>query len=212
MAMTDDEILRSMLLQHASTNNTSSSDLQFQVCMEEYKSLQAAYMSYEGAITNNANVTVTALGAIIALGTLFGFQGFVNLILITPTVFYTLCWAHLRTVLFQMTITSYLKNTLVPQIRSLALNNHPSGQLLSWVDYQQILLRKRARVWNFPILGPLFSLQLGSSIALVIIPIFLAVQGIVQLGGIEYLLIAVNIIVIIYTAIQAWRIFQDSLR
>jgi hypothetical protein len=182
------------------------------VHIEEYKALQDVLASYDEALASNTNFTLAALGAVIALSALMSVVDLVILFLIVPAVFYTLCWAHLRIVLYQNTIISCLQSELFPEIRTIASVNEDVSHLLQWEMYRKKSLRRQAWFWNLPILGPLFSLHLGSSLVLVAIPMFMSSQGAYQLRKLDYALLALNGIAIIYTAVQGWHIFRENIR
>ena len=194
------------------SNEGHQSDLQFQAHLEEYKALRGALSRYEDALANNTNFTLAALATVIALGALLkNISELAVWFLIVPAIFYTLCWAHLRIVMYQNIIISYFQKELFPRIRSTASDSNDAIHLLQWETYQKEYLQRRVKVWNLPILGPLFSLQVGSSIVLVAIPVFMSIQGVHQFQVLEYVLLTLNGIVIVYTAIQGWLIFQENI-
>ena len=93
--------------------------IELNVLLDEYKALKAEIVSNLNSARQIVSLTLTAIGALIAVSKYIVESGAISVFLIAPLFFYALAWTQLRYVFLVLDMGAYLRKNVAQRIRAI---------------------------------------------------------------------------------------------
>jgi hypothetical protein len=179
-------------------------NMEYNTIIEEYKALRSEILSVLDSSRQMVNVTVTAIGILIAGSPWIIDKKLPSLFLIASLFLFYLSWSQIRYLYFSDRINEYLKSYLIPQIRRLLAELAPDCKndfesVMIWEEQWRLRYKK-------PIMIPTAFALYGFPIFASIILFFAYFNYISDISSsFDYLMIILNIVSFMYSiALGIW--------
>lgn len=182
--------------------------LELSTVLEEYKTLKAEIMANLASGRQVANLTLTSVGILIAAAPIIIQSQATIIFLVAPWLFYVLAWSQLRYTYLVLDMGDYLRDVVVPHVHQLLKQNQTVDRdiayILSWElpgkGPSRLRRTKLLRCLFLPIAGANFAIPLLAAALSMGTFLILAFQNTQTISGVEWLLIAVDVVAFIYSA------------
>lgn len=192
-------------------NREEQIKLELSILLDEYKALKSEIVSTLGSARQVVNLTLAAIGVLIAGSKYVVESGFVIIFLIAPLFFYVLAWTQLRYTFLVLDMGLYLRDDLTRHIRE-ALRKlseesmRDFSYIMQWEEAGKGPTRrhKGIRALLFlPIAGGSFGVPLFAAV-LSTLAFFALMDSRHELGILEIGLILFNVVALIHSAAWGW--------
>jgi len=193
-------------------NQDKSIQMQFDSLLEEYRTLKLEIVSNLEASRNISNLTLTAIGALIALTPFIINNDAIFLFLIAPIFFYGLAWSQLRYIYLVLDMGAYLRNTVIPGIHrvlSSSRKNRHIDEIMSWElpgkNPTSLRKNKLLRILFLPIAGANYGIPILASAFSALAFVFLSKLNSQAFSTLHIAMLTINIIALIYSAFWGFQ-------
>ena len=176
--------------------------------LEEYRVLKMEIASNLNSARQTVNLTLIAIGTLIAAIPYIIQSQIIVTFLIAPILFYGLAWTQLRYIFLALDQGAYLREVIIPPIRQALLELSPQHEydftkIMSWEMKGKSPLRLRqsrlSKLSFIPIAGAGYGMPFLGVILSLSVYVILASQNTQAISLLEWLLIVGNSIAFIYS-------------
>lgn len=187
--------------------------------LEEYKALKSEIVSNLNAARQVVNLTLTAIGALIAATPYIAQSDMEILFLVAPIFLYGLAWTQLRYIFLVLDMGTYLKERLIPRIRAVLEEMSPGkppdhnsvsyDHIMSWESPGKSPIRLPSstflKVLFIPIAGSNYGLPLLVAVVSAAAFVVLASSRQEPLSGHEVMLLLINVLAFFYSVFWGFK-------
>lgn len=192
-------------------NRDEQIKVELPILLDEYKALKAEIVSNLNSGRQIVNLTLTAIGVLIAAGKYIIESKALITFLIAPLFFYFLAWTQLRYTFLVLDMGTYLRKNLLQHIREDLKELSPESKqdfshIMEWEEAEKGATRRYRGVkllLFLPIAGANYGIPLLAAV-LSTITFFLLVGSGYEIGFLEISLIVINVIGLFYSAMWGW--------
>ena len=194
-----------------SMNREERIKIELSTLLDEYKLLKAEIVSNLNSGRQVVNLTLTAIGFLVAAGKSIVDSGSLIIFLIAPLFFNVLAWTQLRYTFLVLDMGAYLRNKLVKHIREALKELSPESlqgfsYVMEWEEAGKGLTRGYAGfkgVLFLLIAGSNYGIPLFAAVASTL-AFFLLVDSMHVIIVLEIVLIVANLLSLVYSSVWGW--------